>query len=99
MSVAQENFFGHIQRYPCLINNYERSIASSIKDLSGLLLFVMSMSLAKKINKIIEEKNNKEKKIEREKNNEKQKEIVKLNKQKKYEKKQEQKKLAEKNKT
>ena len=69
-----ENFFGIIQRYPCIINNYEKKS----KSYMGLLLFVMSSYLAKKINKIIDEKNDAEIKIRREQENLKKKEARKI---------------------
>ncbi len=49
-----ENTFGNLERYPILINNYEKNI----KSYRGLLMFVMCVMLSKKINKIIREKNN-----------------------------------------
>jgi hypothetical protein len=67
LRITVENFFAIIQRYPCLINNYERTI----KSYRGLLLFVMSIFLAKRINKIIDEKNDILLKIKKELDNEK----------------------------
>jgi hypothetical protein len=49
-----ENFFAMIERYPCIINNYEKTQASYM----GLLTFVSCIYLAKKINVLISEKNN-----------------------------------------
>lgn len=60
-----ENFFSNIHRYPKLLNNYEKYLSSY----DGLLIFALTMSLSKKINKIIGEMNNKELiKIREEKN-------------------------------
>lgn len=58
-----ENFFGNFLRTPCLINNYERSL----KSYEGIALLYMSIYLSKKINKIIDAKNNTELKINNEK--------------------------------
>ncbi len=58
-----ENFFGNIERYPCILNNYEKTLESY----SGLFIFVCCINLfgfeeatqrAKKINILIAEKNN-----------------------------------------
>ena len=49
-----ENFYGNIERYPSIINVYEKTIESY----KGLVTFVACIMLAKKINKIIAEKNN-----------------------------------------
>jgi len=49
--VSVENYFGHIERYPCLINNYEKCDKSYI----GLVLFVSTVMLINKINKIAKE--------------------------------------------
>lgn len=51
-----ENFFGDFLRTPCLSNNYERSL----KSYEGISLFFMSIYLAKKVNKLINNKNNKD---------------------------------------
>ena len=48
-----ENFFGIIERYPCIINVYEKTQ----KSYEGLITFVACSILAKKINNIIAEKN------------------------------------------
>lgn len=48
-----ENFFANFHRYPCMINNYEKTI----KSYEGLCLFMMCRMLAKKINRIIDIKN------------------------------------------
>jgi len=47
-----ENFFGIIERYPCIINVYEKTQ----KTYEGLITFVACSILAKKINNIIAEK-------------------------------------------
>ena len=57
-----ETFFGNIQRYPCIINVYEKTK----KSYEGLFMFALCISLAKKINKIIAIKNNDELKKEQE---------------------------------
>jgi hypothetical protein len=49
-----ENFFGIIERYPCIINIYEKKRDSY----KGLVVFISCIILAKKINKILIEKNN-----------------------------------------
>lgn len=46
---VSENFFGNIERYPCIINIYEKYV----KSYKGLFTFVLCIGLAKKINKII----------------------------------------------
>ena len=61
---TSENFFGSVERYPCIINIYEKTRESY----KGLVLFVACTMLAKKINNIITEKNNIETKKEREEN-------------------------------
>lgn len=77
---VSENFFGNIQRYPCILNNYERTI----KSYSGLLLFVMSSMLSKKINIIISEHNDIKLKKERDVLNLKKKEHYENKKRQKY---------------
>jgi len=47
-----ENFFGIIERYPCIINVYEKTQ----KSYEGFITFVACSILAKKINNIIAEK-------------------------------------------
>lgn len=49
-----ENFFANLERYPCIINIYEKKRESY----RGLVVFVLCIMLAKKINRIIVEKNN-----------------------------------------
>jgi hypothetical protein len=68
--VKVENFNAIIQRYPCIICNYEKTTRSY----RGLYLFLMSTILAKKINKIINEINNNDLRIKRKIENEKKKE-------------------------
>jgi len=46
-----ENFFANIERYPCLINNYEKTPESY----AGLLTFVLCIILTNKINTLISE--------------------------------------------
>ena len=75
-----ENFFGNIQRYPCILNNYQRSLSSY----DGLLFFVMSSILAKKINNIICENNNTDIKQKREADNNIKREQYEKRKQMKY---------------
>jgi hypothetical protein len=60
-----ENFFSNIQRYPCLLNNYERSMRSY----EGLSIFATCCMLSKKINKIIDELNDISIKQRRDENN------------------------------
>jgi hypothetical protein len=50
-----ENFFGNIERYPCLINIYEKHE----KSYRGLFTFALCITLSRKINKIIFLMNNK----------------------------------------
>jgi hypothetical protein len=86
-----ENVFGNIQRYPIIINNYQRKT----KSYEGLLKFVLCILLAQKINKIISEKDkikNKEE-IEQEIKRKEEEKIKRKEKYKKYiEKKEKQKK-------
>ena len=48
-----ENTFGHVQRYPILLNNYE----SDCKSYQGLLFFVLACSLSKRLNMEIKKDN------------------------------------------
>lgn len=76
-----ENFFSNFQRTPCLINNYEKDI----KSYEGLALFYCASTLAKKINKIINYKNDEKLKIEDKIRAEEKKRLQKIRKQKRYE--------------
>ena len=49
-----ENFFANIERYPCLINNYEKTA----KSYAGLLTFALCIILTNKINTYILESHN-----------------------------------------
>lgn len=77
---TSENFFSNIQRYPCLLNNYERTIQSY----EGLSIFAACCILAKKINKIINELNNVSLKKKRNEDNLKKKKQSEELKQKRY---------------
>ena len=76
-----ENLMGNIQRYPSILNNYEKTIASY----KGLLMFVLCIILSKKINKIYTykqneiKKNENEKKVIQEKKKSEQRKIIKIN--------------------
>lgn len=106
-----ENAFGNIQRYPVLLNNYEKKNSSY----RGLLMFVLCRMLCKRINKIVRQKKEKEitekkekemrdekkRKIEREKERrkekqQKEKEKVKLRKENTKKREEETKKIKEK---
>jgi len=54
MRCIVENFFSHIQRYPCLINNYEKNPESYM----GLVYLVSSIILINRMNNITDELNN-----------------------------------------
>lgn len=60
--IITENFFSNIERYPCLINVYERKE----KSYMGLFMFTMCTMLAKKINIIIAGKKKRASKKEKE---------------------------------
>jgi hypothetical protein len=87
-----ENFFSIIERYPCIINNYEKSQESYL----GLFTFVLCITLAKKINILISEKNDNVLKQKHEDYALKKKEEYLKRKQLKYEKRQKEKELREK---
>ena len=87
-----ENIFAHIQRYPCLLNNYEKSE----KSYRGLFLFISCIMLTKKINIMFDEINNKNLKVQREANTLKSKEFAIKRRKEKYEKKKFQKAKREK---
>lgn len=93
--VVVENSFANIQRTPILINNYEKTI----KSYNGLLLLKLSINLCKKINRIIDEKNNEKLKRERDEANIKKKQnrenIIKKKRREKQKREIENKRLAE----
>lgn len=76
-----ENLIGHIQRYPSILNNYEKTIASY----KGLLMFVLCIILSKKINKLYTYKQNEikkkqnEEKINQERKRAEERKIIKIN--------------------
>lgn len=76
-----ENFFGNFQRIPCLINNYEKDK----KSYEGLALFYCASTLSKKINKIINHKNDEKLRIEDELRAKEKKHLQKIRKQTRYE--------------
>ena len=92
LRTSVENFFSNIERYPCIINNYEKSEKSYL----GLLTFVLCISLAKKINILIAEQNDILLKQKNEANALTKKEEYSKRKQVKYEKNKKEKELREK---
>ena len=89
-----ENCFAILQRYPAIINNYEKTI----KSYRGLLLFALSIILHKKCVEIENEKKNSELVRQRNEKNEKEKQRVveqKMEKKKKRLLKEQQKKLED----